>query len=792
MNLRPGKTNGQGPKKPQVRSQQSTDFIAWVNKLGIERTWMGKFAHYLDSQFYLRKIGMLFLFTLGVSFLITWDFKSDYRGYLEGDLVTSDIKSPITFEVTDHDQAYQKRLDAQQSIPPVYDFDVDLYKQITSRVRYTFLSVQAELKRNNLSLKDLKQGSPEFLSKKADFERDLGGNPLQNSTFRWLIQKKFGRRIEAAVVQNLDRWSGYKIVDDLGTFKQGAYNDRIIINILNNTYDKSEFVIDTASLVDVEEIKDRVMQAGRFGPFQSKRDLAAIADIITSQIVPNLTLNKQETESRRQAARETVVAPVIQIKKGQVIVRKGSPIQKIHVAAFEELNRITARKHQDFVALVMGVFLLILILSYWSFLSRFTSKVKMTTKDALAMGTILIVVLVMCKFVLFVANTALVEVFTEIPPSFYAYLVPVSAGSMLVGLLIPFGEVVWLFAVLLSVVSGLLLDRNFSYMIITFTSAIVAARGVFGCKTRGDLYLAGLKTGGVNAALIFCATLIEQSHSNTLIKQLTWNTPAGLISGIIAALVALTLIPLLENIFAYTTDVKLLELSNLNHPLLKELIVKAPGTYHHSLIVGSMCEAAAESIGANPLLAKVCAYYHDIGKTGYAQYFIENQRTGDNPHNHINPSMSRTILIAHVKDGAELALKYKLGKPILDVILQHHGTTVISFFYHKAKESENTETDEISEDDYRYPGPKPQFREAALCMLADCIEAAARSLDEPTSARLQGIVRNIVQRKFLDGQLDECNLTLKDLSSIEEAFSKILLGIFHHRIDYPTGADAKS
>jgi cyclic-di-AMP phosphodiesterase PgpH len=259
---------------------------------------------------------------------------------------------------------------------------------------------------------------------------------------------------------------------------------------------------------------------------------------------------------------------------------------------------------------------------------------------------------------------------------------------------------------------------------------------------------------------------------------------------VLAAFTALTLIPLWENIFVYTTDVKLLELSNLNHPLLKELIGSAPGTYHHSLIVGSMCESAAEAIGANPLLAKVCAYYHDIGKSDHSQYFIENQRPGENRHDHINPGMSKTILVAHVKDGVEKAHKYKLGGPIIDVIEQHHGTTLISFFYHKAKEHEDTEMHEVTEEEYRYPGPKPQFREAALCMLADSIEAAARSLDEPTPARLQSIVHNIVQKKFLDGQLDECNLTLRDLNIIEDAFTKILLGIYHQRIDYPTGKAA--
>jgi putative nucleotidyltransferase with HDIG domain len=216
--------------------------------------------------------------------------------------------------------------------------------------------------------------------------------------------------------------------------------------------------------------------------------------------------------------------------------------------------------------------------------------------------------------------------------------------------------------------------------------------------------------------------------------------------------------------------------------------VKAPGTYHHSLLVGTMAEAAAEQIGANSLFAKVAAYYHDIGKMNHASYFIENQKPGHNPHDHLSPHMSKTVLIAHVKDGVEMALEHKLGRPIIDVILQHHGTTVISFFLNKAKEMVDEDMQEIDEEGFRYPGPKPQFREAALCMLADSIEAAARSLDEPTPMRLQNIVKNIINRKFMDGQLEECNLTLRDLSTIEESFIRTLLSIYHQRIDYPKNA----
>jgi putative nucleotidyltransferase with HDIG domain len=222
------------------------------------------------------------------------------------------------------------------------------------------------------------------------------------------------------------------------------------------------------------------------------------------------------------------------------------------------------------------------------------------------------------------------------------------------------------------------------------------------------------------------------------------------------------------------------------------MMMNAPGTYHHAMNVGNMADGAASEIGCNPLLAKVMAYYHDIGKVEHAQYFIENQRRGMNPHDQISPHMSKTILIAHVKDGAEIAIEHKLGKPIVDGILQHHGTTLISFFYNKALEEQDDDTTgTIEESDFRYPGPKPQFKEAALVMLADSIEATARSLEEPTPGRLNSIVENIVESKFMDGQLNECSLSIQDLATIKETFKRILLSMYHQRMDYPHMRDGK-
>jgi cyclic-di-AMP phosphodiesterase PgpH len=258
--------------------------------------------------------------------------------------------------------------------------------------------------------------------------------------------------------------------------------------------------------------------------------------------------------------------------------------------------------------------------------------------------------------------------------------------------------------------------------------------------------------------------------------------------GIINAVFVTGTIPLIENLFYYTTDIRLLEQANFNSPVLRELMARAPGTYHHSVLVGNLVEAAAETINANPLLARVAAYYHDIGKISKPLYFIENMCDADNRHDRLAPSMSALVLISHVKEGGELAKEHRLGQPIIDIIRQSHGTGLITYFYQKAKKLAAQEGKEVDEREFRYPGPKPQTREAGLVLLADHVEAASRTLADPTPARIQGMVQKIINNIFIDGQLDECELTLKNLHEIAKSFNRILTGIYHQRIDYPEPA----
>jgi putative nucleotidyltransferase with HDIG domain len=347
-----------------------------------------------------------------------------------------------------------------------------------------------------------------------------------------------------------------------------------------------------------------------------------------------------------------------------------------------------------------------------------------------------------------------------------------------------------IFSLLLCLFAGMLFGKDMGLFLYFLIGSLVAAHGVCPCRNRIVPVKAGLLVGCSNIALIVLGALLQD---NTDFFRVLTNVFFGFFGGILAGIVVTGFTPLAEMVFGYTTDIKLLELVTMDQPLLQELMVQAPGTYHHSIIVGNMVETAAKSIGANSLLAKVAAYYHDIGKIKKPVYFIENQLENENRHEKLAPSMSSLILISHVKEGIELAKQHRLGRPIVDIISQHHGTSLISFFFNKAQEarqkartSKGSELPPIDIDDYRYPGPKPQTKEAGLVMLADVVEAACRSLTDPTPARIQGLVNRLINNVFGDGQLGQCELTLKDLHHIAKHFNQILASVHHKRIEYPS------
>lgn len=790
-NMQRGKNQKKG-ESPATRvnyEDHSLKFLDWVDSIGLEKTFFGRFVQTMEERFFIRRAALIFLYCVLLSYTIFYQFDIPYN-FTVGDLAKYDVTSPFSFEMTDEVTTEEKRLKSEYSVPVVYDYDTSVFERVSVNLIHSFRTMRGYYRESAWPTVPAQHRAAvkDFFQHKKQFEKELGVS-ISDFMFEWLIDMKFSPRIEAIVIRNLENWYDRKIAEAPDRFIP-ANQTTVLGRVVHRNNLGKEFSIRREEILDLQSPENFELEHKKDLNRFSESDRANILYFARSLIVPNMTLNKQETATRRQAAREAVIPVTITIKKGQTIIAQGSVVQPFQMAVVRQIENIRADRRKDIMSLSMALMLSVAILVFFSYLKRFTvNKVRIEFRDVSVMMLIAFGVIFFTKIYLFVSDAAFVSKLGHfLPASVFLYAAPVAAGPMLVGLLITYGEIVWLFTAFLSVCLGIMVDYNFSFMFVSLVGGIAAARGVYNCKTRNDVYFAGVRTGLVNAAMIAFILTMSRFDQEGGLREILFSIPAGFLGGIFSALVTMMFVPLLESVFNYTTDVKLLELSNLNHPLLKDMIVKAPGTYHHSMMVGSMVEAAAEEIGANPLLGKVMCYYHDIGKMEHANYFIENQKPGHNPHDHISPFMSKTLLIAHVKDGVEMGMAYKLGKPIIDGILQHHGTTLISYFYNKALDLKKEDDPDISDQDFRYPGPKPQFREAALCMLADSIEAAARSLDEPTPARLQNIVKNITQRKFSDGQLDECNLTLKDISKVEAAFIRILLGIYHQRIDYPRSA----
>ncbi|MFH1655488.1 MAG: HDIG domain-containing metalloprotein [Candidatus Omnitrophota bacterium] len=411
----------------------------------------------------------------------------------------------------------------------------------------------------------------------------------------------------------------------------------------------------------------------------------------------------------------------------------------------------------------------IVLLAFFSFLTFYFKKNKLIS---LHLGLLLVIVIVAAK--------AIVDYST-----ISYYYIPLAAICMLTVIL--FEDLVLGFAIaaITSMIAGNIGGNSLSLSLIFFVGSIIGMLSVWRARRRSQIILAGLYVGIVQ---LFCFLLISTQQHPFSIDAIRIIAGPVIISGVFASFIVIGTLPMFEYLFKVVTNISLLELSDFNHPLLRKMILEAPGTYQHSLIVGNLAEAATEAIGANSLLARVGAYYHDIGKIEKAEYFSENQIHLRSKHDKLQPNMSRLIIINHIKEGEELAKKYKLNPMIIDFVTQHHGTSMMYYFYRRAMK-DIEEDQEVKEEGFRYPGPKPQRKEIAIVLLSDAVEAASRTLSEPTPERIEELVRKIINNKFIDGQLDECDLTLRDLEIIGSVFLRILSAIYHSRVKYPDEKD---
>ena len=723
------------------------------------------------SQRYL----MLVLLALFLTLIIVpkGGFIPDY--YSPGDIATRDVKSPRDLLIPDLVLTENKRVEAEGAVKPLYDYDSRAGQSAADELAQGLELIQQALVDAQVAatlVDDLEnfleiELTPEDRDALKAFMDELAARETAEPLDLAPVRKAVVAALEGRIVGNLQLF-------------QGEAKHGILVRDLHSR--QEQVVEQPQQVLGVGNAQDRMRE--EFRPLELTRAQRRLIQALAIKLVsPNLTFNKNETETRKRLAREEVMPVLFQVKKGEMIVREGERVTEEQIKKLRGISEFGS--HSNTLVAGIGFFLSIVVLFFAT--HRFARvnirKYAPDNRDLLFLVVNFIVLFVLVKLGVFVSS-ALESAFPYIDSNSYYYVLPFAFGAMLARIVLN-SEVAFVFAILSSLLLGALFGYSLYISVYALAGSVTAAHWVRHCKQRTTLYRAGFHLSLVNMLMIVGLYLISGQSFDA---QILYKLGFGLAGGFLCAVLVTGTIPLVEHLFEYTTDIKLLEFANMNTPVLRELMIQAPGTYHHSVIVGNLVEAAAESINANPLLARVAAYYHDIGKIRKPLYFVENIHGQENKHDKLAPSMSALILMSHVKDAVELARENKLGAPLIDIIRQHHGTALMKFFYDKAKSKEEPGMPMIDERDYRYPGPKPQTREAALIMLADAVEAASRTLADPTPARIQGMVQKIINNIFIDGQLDECELTLKDLHGIARSFNRILAGIFHHRIDYPEPA----
>jgi putative nucleotidyltransferase with HDIG domain len=504
---------------------------------------------------------------------------------------------------------------------------------------------------------------------------------------------------------------------------------------------------------------------------------------------PDLHLNRSETLLRQDQATAAVGQVLTQIRQGQIIARKGDLIDADKARVLDQMRG--RRQLRAELPALAGTLLLLALAAVAVWLALSQVKVADHSRKRIFSESLLLLLLSLlgAKFCFLVGN-ALSSSF-ESPPfnsgESYAYAVPFAVLALLMVLL--FGRYT---AVVLSIVFTLLCSRLVidaepaSMVLYGFAGSLAAVFALDRYQFRQRLVMprVGMVVGAVNVLMVLILAAASGPVERGAV-QIFFHLLCALAGGLAAAAVASFALPILESMLAITTDIKLVELSNTNLPLLRRLAFEAPGTFQHSLMVANLAKEGCEAIGADPVLAYSGALYHDVGKVFRAEYFIENQRQGENRHDNLLPSMSALILINHVKEGLELARQHHLPRVILDAIEQHHGTRLIRYFYNRALEQRAAGAAEVREEKYRYPGPRPRNKVMGVLMLADGVEAASRTLVDATPSKIRALIRTIVDDCLTDGQLDQTDLTLSDLNSVAESFLRVLATIFHQRVDYP-------
>ncbi|MGD9379412.1 MAG: HDIG domain-containing protein [candidate division WOR-3 bacterium] len=643
-----------------------------------------------------------------------------------GEIAPYDIIAPYDFFIPKSDQVLaEEREDIARRIPPVFDLDNDVLRGVNAGI--------------------------DGLEQLIDSTRKL---PVGRDSIIRLVQRQYA--LNSGVITYLLRNDYKRIFRRL----RNRFAEVYAKGIVDQKKPEHRIVAITSGIQETVESLDQIYASDEAESIVAMGQRAEFRSLVQFFIKPNIALNEQKTEERIDGVFENVPKTKGKVLRGEIIAEKH---KRVDSGTMEKILALES----TYISIGTWEIVKSLLFRNIFYLAIFFLIFKFNTTTGLKLFTgknLYFVALLSAAFLIIGRITHAANV---------VYLTPVAFFIFLFALYFNF-YVGMLFTLVFASIFGIVLNSAGIFTFL-FVSGIVAAFSSQTIDSRLGFYrpLAYLSLANVGV-ILFIDLYLAEGGTNL------FSLGAGIANSVLVTLSFVLFLPLFEKLFDFTTDLTLLELGNLNLPLFKDMAIDAPGTYHHSIIVGNLAEAGARYIGADPVLARVGAYYHDIGKLKKPEYFIENQIGMRNPHDTLKPQMSTLIIISHVKDGIEMARRMKLPKKVIDVIEQHHGTSMIELFYRKALEISS----DTAQDSYRYPGPRPKTKETALVMLADSVEAAARGERNITVAKLQKIVKENIEKKFNDGQLDDCPITRHDLEQVKTAFMPILTGVFHPRIDY--------
>ncbi|MDR2696350.1 MAG: HDIG domain-containing protein [Deltaproteobacteria bacterium] len=705
------------------------------------------------QQRYDHSVWLLVVVCGVLSLLAGSNFERSARVYVAGEVAEHNVVAERDMQVEDSlaTQARREQVIAWQ--PPVFDLNSETSVRLHRAVLHLFMEINAT-------------GSEKIAEKKTQLERELAFE-ISLEQYAEYATPAVQRYVTSHVLPRLESRLNEGVLPQVRPQRMSRAG--IVIRNLDTGIpilrSDSSAIPDTASLLaDIAA----ELKADTDLPLKSKK---AINDLVGALLVPSLSYNSEATRAQAHAVARAAEPVYYQLRRGEVVARKGDRISR------EQQLKIQAvyASAKDFLnpKLAGGLFTLSLLLSLGLFVAPGGRVDRpLVRKDVLLMSLLLLISCSGAKALHLLGvhfqDAALLTAFS------YAY--PVGAASGLVVMVFA-ARRYYTFGLLSALFCAAMFQGGAALFFFYFVSGMVVTWQVMRSQNRQDVIWSLIPHVLFHLPVWFGATLLAQNAVAGYPGQLV----AIVVNSVLTLLLLFAVSPILEIVFGYTTRFRLMELMNLEQPLLQELMVSMPGTYHHSLLVANLVEAGAKVVGANSLLCKVAALYHDIGKIAHPEYFIENQFAGANKHDRLTPSMSALVLISHVKKGVELAEGSRLGQEICSVIREHHGTRLMSYFFHKAVEA----GEHPRPEDFSYPGPRPRSKEAAIVMLADVVEASSRVLSDPTPARIAGHIDKILHDIFVEGQLDEADLTFKDVHKLSMSFRRILTGLFHQRIAYP-------